>query len=150
MADRIDDEYGRELQKEVRVERQADLQAAGDLLNADQQREIKAFLVDKCWLKPAAAADVLDTINSLAGDVGGKANSGFGQPKLADQIQSVVHDALEGHVSAKFLNNADNFKPITAMLTQAVEARETRIEALHAPAGKGPAVAAQAPKTPAR
>lgn len=135
MADRIDEDYGRELQKEARAERQADLKAAGDLLSPAQQKDLKNFLVNDCWMKPAEAQDVMDTINSLAGDVGVKTNSGFRQPTIAEQVKGVVHDALQGHVKDKFLNNDDNFKPITGMLTQAVEAREAKIAALHQPAG---------------
>ena len=135
MADRIDEDYGRELQKEAREARQADLKAAGDLLNPAQQKELRNFLVNDCWMKPAEAQDVMDTINSLAGDVGVKTNSGLKQPTIAEQVKGVVHDALQGHVKDKFLNNEDNFKMINGLLTQAIEAREAKIEALHQPAG---------------
>ena len=134
MADRIDDEYGREVQQELRQEREADLKAAGALLNPAQQKDLQTFLTQSCWLKPGEAQDVMDTINSLAGDVGAK-TSGW-QPKLADQVKDVVKNALEGHVPDKFLKNDSNFTSITGMLTQAVEAREEKIKVLHSPGGQ--------------
>lgn len=119
MGDRIDDEYGRELAKEIKSERQADVTAAGALLSGEQVKELKGFLQNQCWLKPAQAQEVGETIDQLAGEKGAK------------PLQ-VIKDALEGHVPVKFLNNDDNFKPIAGMIGNAIEAREARIEALHA------------------
>ncbi len=129
MGDRIDEGWMREQAKEMREERQADLKAAGPLLNEGQKAELQSFLKTACWMKPADANDVVDTISQLAGEKGSNA-------------KQVVRDALEGHVSKVFLKNEGNFKPVTGMLEAAIAAREARIVTSHKPATASPATSA--------
>lgn len=119
--DRIDREYMREQQKEMREERQADLAKAGPLLNPKQEQQLENFLTHQCWLTPAAAKGVMETIKGLAGEDGAS-------PK------QVLKDALEGHVKPAFLKNDGNFTEATSLLTTAIADREQRIVEMKAPA----------------
>ncbi|MBU6476092.1 MAG: hypothetical protein KGL10_00385 [Alphaproteobacteria bacterium] len=118
MGDRIDEGWMREQAAETRQERAKALKAAGPLLDEEKMAEMRSFLKNKCWMEPAAANDVIDTINSLAGEKGADA-------------RAVIRDALEGHVTAAFLKNENNFAPVTGLIGSAIAAREARIAALH-------------------
>lgn len=129
--DRIDAQYMREQQKEMREERQADIAKAGPLLTVKQEAQLENFLTSQCWLTPADARDVVDTIKSLSGE-------DDTSPK------QILKDALEGHVKPAFLKNDANFVEPLTMLTGAIEAREERIKVNKA-AEAAPAAAKSTP-----
>lgn len=112
--DRIDRDFMLEESKRQREERQADVAAAGPLLDERQTAELRQFLEQQCWMKPQQARDVIETISALAGEAG--ANP-----------RSVVKDALEGHVSQKFLANDANFTGIIRMIAEAISGLNERI-----------------------
>jgi hypothetical protein len=118
--DRIDRDFMLEEAKRQREERAAELQAAGPLFDKKQEAELQCFLEEQCWLKPAAVRDVMDTIGALAGEPGANA-------------RSVVKDALEGHVSQKFLANDGNFTAIIKMVSEAIEDLGERLKAQASP-----------------
>ena len=127
--DRVNREFADTIREDMKIERDADLKAAGPLLNDKQSKQLEDFLVQKCWLNPQAAHDVIETINALAGEKGANA-------------KQVLKDALEGHVKPAFLKNDNNFTEAVTLLNTAISDRETRIASLHETGG--PAVASTA------
>lgn len=130
--DRMNNEFAATIRADMKEARDADLAKAGPLLSIKQEAQLENFLTSQCWLTPADARDVVDTIKSLSGE-------DDTSPK------QIIKDALEGHVKPAFLKNDANFSEPLTLLTGAIEAREERIKVNKAADAAAPTASKSAP-----
>lgn len=117
--DRLDMAYMRETHKEQQEERKKDLASAGPLFNDDQRMQIEFQIEQETRLPRGDVDEIIGFINEYAG-------------QDDTPVLETIKEALNNHVSKPaFVKRVA--QELEAPVTQAIAAREERIQQLKSP-----------------